>query len=361
MARRMPPRISVVVPIYNVEAYLGECLDSIARQTVRELEVVMVDDGSTDGSAALARAFAARDARFRLLAQPNGGLGSARNTGTAAATGEFLSFVDSDDVLPEGALERLLGALERTGSDFATGNVLRLTTEGTRQAYFVSRTFTRTRLKTHVTRQRALIADRTAWNKLWRRSFWDAQGYRFPEGVVNEDIPVVIPAHFSARSVDVIAEPVYLWRSREGGERSITQRRLEPRALLDRLDAVEQVVSWLAQHESPEALRWYEESIVADDLRYHLDVLDQADEAYRELFLDRVNALLDSADPEIYARLPAIEQRKWALVRERRMPELLELLRVQRESPPPLRVRVARRIPERHRRRLRGLVDAVRR
>src|SRR4051812_49985824 len=85
------PRISVVVPIYNVEPYLEECLESIAHQTYRDLEVVMVDDGSKDNSPAIAERFAARDERFRLVTQPNGGLGSARNTGIKEAGGELLA------------------------------------------------------------------------------------------------------------------------------------------------------------------------------------------------------------------------------------------------------------------------------
>ena len=354
------PRISVVVPIYNVEEYLRECLDSIARQTFGDYEVVMVDDGSTDGSAAIAREFAGHDPRFRLLSQANAGLGAARNTGIDDAAGEFLAFVDSDDVLPRDAFERLIGALDRTGSDFATGNVLRLSSAGTRQSRFLSRAFTRTVMQTHVTRQRALISDRTVWNKLWRRSFWDAQGYRFAVGVLNEDIPITIPAHFSARSVDVIADPVYLWRAREGGQLSITQRRAEPRALRDRVAAIEKVIAQLTAEQGPEARHLYEASIFAHDLRYHLGVLDKASEEYRTLFLDLARPLLDAAGPSAVEGLPAIERRQWQMVREGRMPELLALLEQQRESPS-LRVRVARAIPERHRRRVRVVIDTLRR
>ena len=209
----------------------------------------MVDDGSTDGSAAIAREFAARDERFKLLTQPNGGLSKARNTGIDAASGEYLAFLDSDDVLPPNAYELLLAALAESGSDFASGNVHRLTSWGaTSQSKFLEEAFARTQLKTHVTRFRPLLADRTAWNKLFRRSFWDEHRFRFPEGVVHEDIPVTLPAHFKARSVDVVADPVYLYRIREDGELSITQRRLEPRVLLDRLAAVEQVDEYLAEH-----------------------------------------------------------------------------------------------------------------
>ena len=325
-------RISVVVPIYNVERYLAACLHSVARQTVDDLEVVMVDDGSTDGSAAIAAEFAARDPRFRLLRQPNGGLGNARNTGTDAASGEYLAFLDSDDVLPSDAYELLLGALSRTGSDFATGNVHRLTGAVTSQAAFLAKAFRRTRLKTHVTRFRPLISDRTAWNKLWRRSFWDEHALRFPEGVVHEDIPVVLPAHFMARSVDVIGSPVYRYRTREDGERSITQQRAERRVLLDRLAAVEYVRGYLAANGPRRARRWYDERLVADDLRLHLDVLGEADDAYRTLFVDRVNALLAAARPDVFDQLAAIDRLKWHLVRRRLLPELLEVLRFQREE-----------------------------
>src|SRR3712207_3860531 len=112
------PRISVVVPIYNVEPYLAACLQSLVEQTFTDLEFIVVDDGSPDGSRAIAEEFAARDKRFRIVEQENGGLGKARNTGADHATGEFLAFVDSDDVLPRYAYRLLIEALDETGSDF---------------------------------------------------------------------------------------------------------------------------------------------------------------------------------------------------------------------------------------------------
>ncbi len=294
----------------------------------------MVDDGSTDASAAIAESFARHDARFRLLRQANGGLSRARNAGVDAAGGEYLAFLDSDDVLPADAYERLLASLEHTGSDFATGNVHRLTSSGCGQAPFLAKAFARTRLATHVRRFEPLLADRTAWNKLWRRSFWDEHALRFPEGRLHEDIPVVLPAHFKAHSVDVLSAPVYHYRLREGGAASITQRRHELRALHDRLAAIEDVSAYLRRSEPARQRRRYERSVVAGDLRYHLDLLADADEQYRSVFLERANAFLAGADARVCDRLPAIERLKWHLVRRRRLPELLELLRFQRESAP---------------------------
>ena len=133
------------------------------------------------------------------------------------------------------------------------------------KAGFVGRVFDRSRLKTHITRFPALVNDRTAWNKLFRRSFWDEHGFRFPEGVYYEDIPVTLPAHYLARSVDLIDEPVYLWRVREGSDLSITQRRTEPKALRDRVSAVDSVSRFLAEHKFFVSKAVYDRSAIGQD------------------------------------------------------------------------------------------------
>ena len=145
------PRVSVVVPVYNVEEFLETCLDSLAAQTFEDFEAILVDDGSTDRSGEIVQRYADRDPRFRVDTQANGGLSKARNTGADEAKGEFLVFLDSDDALPPNAYELLVGALDQTGSDFATGNVYRLTRFATFQSPFLAKTFPETRLKTHVT------------------------------------------------------------------------------------------------------------------------------------------------------------------------------------------------------------------
>src|SRR5580700_11384250 len=129
------PRISVVVPFYNNEDLLGECLSSIAAQSVGALEVIMVDDGSTDRSAEIARAQAAADPRFTLVQVPHGGSpGYTRNRGIERATAEFLGFVDSDDMIPPSTYEVLLHTLESSGSDIVSGNVLRMGQDGLKQS-----------------------------------------------------------------------------------------------------------------------------------------------------------------------------------------------------------------------------------
>ncbi|MGH3023383.1 MAG: CDP-glycerol glycerophosphotransferase family protein [Gaiellaceae bacterium] len=336
----MRPRVSVVVPMYNVAPYLEECLESLAQQTMADLEVVIVDDGSTDASPEIAERFAARDPRFRLVHQANAGLGAARNTGARHATGEFLAFVDSDDLVTRHAYELLLGALDHTGSDIASGSARRLTSFGTTRS-FLAKACERTRLATHITRFPNLIVDRTAWNKLYRRSFWDEHGFRFPEGVYYEDIPVTLPAHYLAKSVDVIEQTVYLWRVREGDDLSITQRRTETKALRDRVAAVDFVSRFLAERKLKISKAVYDRTVLSADLRYFLEVLPYADDEYHRLFVQLTNDFIDRADPWALDQPLAIDRLKWHLVRRPAVPELLEVLRFEQEElreVPPVRV-----------------------
>ncbi|MER5555812.1 CDP-glycerol glycerophosphotransferase family protein [Streptomyces sp. NPDC002793] len=322
----MAPRLTVVVPLYNVEEYLGACLDSLAGQTMADLEVVMVDDGSTDGSADVAMEFSRRDPRFRLIRQKNAGLGAARNAGAAQAHPDagFLAFVDSDDVVPPGAFARMLRELDASGSDFATGNVHRLRANGVlEQSPMFRRPMEKARRATHVTRDWILLGDRIACNKVFRRAFWDLHAFAFPTGVLYEDISVVLPAHFLARSVDVVEEPVYHWRDRDG---SITSRRAVARGIRDRVTAVTTVSRFLADREMTEAKRRYDAHALSGDLWLFIEALPDGDEDFHEAFLTHANAFADTVEPAVLDGLPLHLRVKWQLIRERRTEELLALL-----------------------------------
>ncbi len=120
LASLAAPKASIVIPVYNVERYVGACLESVCAQTERDIEIVAVDDGSTDGSGAIVAAAAVRDGRIRVLAKENGGLSSARNAGIAAARGAVVLFVDGDDLLEPQAVERVLAAFFAHDSDVVT-------------------------------------------------------------------------------------------------------------------------------------------------------------------------------------------------------------------------------------------------
>ncbi|MFD8659580.1 CDP-glycerol glycerophosphotransferase family protein [Streptomyces globisporus] len=354
----MAPRLTVVVPLYNVEEYLGACLSSLAEQTMPDLEVVLVDDGSTDNGPALAQEFTERDPRFRLFRQENAGLGAARNAGVREAHpgAEFLTFVDSDDVVPPGAYARMLAELDRSGSDFATGNVLRLRANGDlEQSPMFRKPMEKARPATHVTRDWILLGDRIACNKVFRRTFWDEHTFAFPTGVLYEDIAVVLPAHFLARSVDVVEEPVYHWRDRDG---SITTRRAVPRGIRDRVTAVTSVSNFLAERASgegatdgggaAEAKRRYDAHALSGDLWLFIEALPDGDAEFHEAFLEHAGAFASTVEPDVFASLPLHLRVKWQLIRERRLPELLALLADEKKDRDTFHVRGLLRLRAHH-------------
>ncbi|MFF1696753.1 CDP-glycerol glycerophosphotransferase family protein [Streptomyces sp. NPDC058257] len=344
----MTPRLAVVVPVYNVEEFLGPCLRSLAEQTMPDLEVVMVNDGSTDGSARIAREFADGDGRFRLVEQENAGLGAARNAGVREARGTYLAFVDSDDVVPRDAYERMLAALEESGSDFVTGNVHRLRSGGrSEQSPMFRKVMESDRSGTHVTRDWDLLGDRIACNKVFRREFWDRHAFVFPEGVLFEDTPVMIPAHFLADSVDVLKEPVYLWRDRDG---SITSRRAKPRAVRDRTAAVLSAGGFLASKAAEaagtprakvfaRAKRRYDTTVLCGDLWLFMEALPHGDATYHDAFMEQANAFVDTVDPAVVAALPLPLRVRWQLVRQCRVTELLTFMAFEKSHPGAFRVR----------------------
>ncbi|MGD0239680.1 MAG: bifunctional glycosyltransferase family 2 protein/CDP-glycerol:glycerophosphate glycerophosphotransferase [Streptosporangiaceae bacterium] len=320
------PRISVVVAFYNNADDLGDCLDSIAAQSFPDLEVIMVDDGSADHSAAIARAKAAADPRFTLIQPPeHGGPGGARNRGIERARGEFLAFVDGDDVLPANAYELLLHALERSGSDFVSGAVWRVGPKGLNPSALHTLAIKGRQTGTHVTKTPRLLYDVSVWNKLFRRSFWDQHQLSFPEGVVWEDLRLMTKAHVLAQAVDVIPDIIYYWRERAQGTLSITQSRTSVANLRDRMTALDDIDSFIAAHSTAALLRAHQRKALKNDLWLYVQDLHKVTDAYRAEFVDRVNVYLSNVGRRVLRGLPATHKLAYYLVQIRAMPELAEL------------------------------------
>jgi glycosyltransferase involved in cell wall biosynthesis len=317
------PRLSVVVPFFNVEDYIHDCLDSIARQTFTDFEAILVDDGSQDGSAAIAKEFCATDARFRIVAQENQGLGPARNTGVRNASGEFLTFVDSDDLVTRHAYEKMVQTLDETGSSFVGGNARRFNnSSGVRQSWVQRIPFARNLTATHVTEFPELILDRMAWNKVYRRSFWDEFDYRFP-AIRYEDYPVTLKAHLDAITVDCIAAPVYYWRERESGE-SITQQQFKYSNLLDRVTSAEMVIE-MVDRRAPHLRTGLHAHLARIDLVALVQAFGSVPAEDRETLVQLGQRFIDRLDEDVLAAAPIYEQIQIKAVRTGDLEMLREL------------------------------------
>lgn len=166
------PQISLIIPVYNAEKTLRRCLESVAAQTQPGLQVLLVDDGSRDGSAAICAEFAARDSRFQLLRQENAGVSAARNHGITAAEGEYLMFADADDYLPPDAAEQFLRAAEDSGADLVISDFYRVSGELVEQKGDIREegTIDQRAFARYMMEKPSDFYYGVMWNKLYRRA-----------------------------------------------------------------------------------------------------------------------------------------------------------------------------------------------
>ena len=325
------PLLGIVVPFNNVQTYLPQCLESLATQSISDIEVILVDDGSTDDSGRIAEQMATRDARFRTLHVERGGPGRARNQGLDVATGQYLAFVDGDDeVAPEG-FAKLLTSLRSSRSDIASGQVARMTSTRSYPSALHARALPAAKTRTHISRDPNLLYDVTMWNKVFRRDFWQHHDFRFPEGVLYEDIALATETHIRALAVDVLTATVYRWRERDDGSLSITQRRSELSNLRDRVTALTRISEFLSIN-GPASLRGpLDAKALGTDLAMHFAGLTESDEEYVNGFMELVGRYLRTSSKAVLDKLDPALQLKYQLVRAGDADALIELLDYERE------------------------------
>ena len=232
MSLENKPEISVIVPVYRVEAYLRQCVDSIRKQTFQQLEIILVDDGSPDACPALCDELAQEDARIRVIHRENGGLSAARNTGLDAAEGDYVAFVDSDDFLAPEMYETLYRELTQKNADAAVCSYREVTEQGTpgihekageMQAGEMSGLEYVYALASHGTGPYV-----SAVNKLYRKALFAST--RYPEGKLHEDMLIFVPLFSSCRKVVICPQKLYFYRKRQ---ESITTSRATTANLAD--------------------------------------------------------------------------------------------------------------------------------
>ena len=324
-------KVSVIVPIYNVEEYLEECLISLEKQTLKEIEVLMIDDGSTDHSASIAKKFEKRHSNFHYFYKENGGLGNARNYAIPYVKGQYLIFLDSDDVVPEYAYEKMYNLAIKTGNDMIIGNVKRFNSTKEWDSALHKKVFDRDYEHTHILEKPELVYDTTSWNKLFKTTFYKENKFKFPEKILYEDIPVTIPAHFKANSVGVITDVCYLWRTRDGVSKSITQNRTEIKNFTDRIKIMDMVNEFYAKNVTDKIALFMKDYKWLDvDLKLYINQFLDCSDEYREIAVKEITRYVDSANPEAFASLRNIDQMKYFYIKENKIDRLLDLIQYQK-------------------------------
>ncbi len=209
------PTISVIVPVYNVQDYLEECIGSIVSQTYKELEIILVDDGSTDRSATICDVWAKKDSRIKVIHKQNGGLSDARNAGMAIATGELIGFVDSDDMIRNDMYELLYSNMSENNSDISACGIKLFWNDGTPERMLTKSgsIVLNTEEAMLATVQESFLVQPVVY-KLYKRNL--IENILFEVGKYHEDVYWTYQAIANATTVSIFDESCYLYRQRNG-------------------------------------------------------------------------------------------------------------------------------------------------
>lgn len=227
-------KVSIIVPVYNVENYLEKCLSSLTGQTLHDIEIIVVNDGSTDHSADIIKRFAAKDNRIMYLTKSNGGLSDARNYGIPYAQGKYLGFIDSDDYVEPDMFEKLYHAAEKDQSDFVECNLFHdfenaMDTEYGKEIYNP--------------KEMLMMGRSVVWNKIYRREWLLSTNVQFLKGLIFEDVAFYAMILPYVKKVSYIQEPLIHYVQRENSlNKSCSVKTLQI------LDILENIKNYYIEH-----------------------------------------------------------------------------------------------------------------
>ena len=319
--------ISIITPVYNVRPYLPRCIDSLLAQTYTDLEIILINDGSTDGSGAICDEYAKKDSRIRVIHQANAGVSSARNAGLAVAGGDWIGFVDSDDWAEREMYKRLLQAAEDNGKQIAVCGYFRHRMDRSKGKKVVHRDFpkviTRDEALEHAVRQRYLEGQ--LWNMLFSRHMLEKNiPVRFnPEVYSGEDRLFTIEAFSRSDGAAYLAEPLFHYCPREDSiTSSFNTRRV---SVLRAYDNILHLLTPVSEHLARRTrFNYMDASVylinraVRSGKRRHLPMLRKAGRRYAlEYFMARDLSLAKKLRNAMVLFFPGLTNKVWSLLQRR--------------------------------------------
>lgn len=241
-------KISVIIPVYNVEKYLEECLDSIINQTLTDIEIICINDGSTDYSLNILKEYEKKDKRIKIINQENKGLGATRNVGMKIAKGEYISFIDSDDYISKDAFESLYTNAKNNDSDTVLFKIARFdesSIDYTKPIFELENTFKNEDFNNfkfnHNDIKKYIINNSfSAWSKLYKREFLNKNKFEFPINIAYEDVPFHVSVLLKSNKISFVPNFHYYYRL--SNYDSITHTESNAKDIFRIIDKVEKIL-----------------------------------------------------------------------------------------------------------------------
>lgn len=321
----------MIIPVYNVEAYLAACLNSVLSQSLKNLEILIVDDGSTDRCPEIIAEFAHADSRIRAFRQDNAGQGPARNFAVGRARGRFLTFLDADDIIPPGTYQYMVNSLKKSGSDFSIGSVRRVRHGQTSQPAWNIPVHAQDRIGIRIDDFPTALQDVIACNRMFQRSFWIANVGGFRGGMVYEDHVPMVAAYLRASSFDILSRVTYHWRIRE----DMTSTGQQKHALVnlrDRVAVKAEAYEIVQQEASPTVQAAWTGRVLDTDFPPYIEHALVADSEYQTMLAEAFAYYRSIADPEALSHVRLQQKIRGYLAAEGRWDQMEPVQKFFREG-----------------------------
>jgi CDP-glycerol glycerophosphotransferase len=311
------PLLSVILPVFNTEQYLVESLDCLVNQTLEDMEIICINDASTDGCPEILEEYASKDSRFKILNNETSlGPSICRNKGLEVASGEYIVFYDSDDKIDLDAYEKLYEFSKRNDNDVVVFNAIRLHDNGYQSPSVLhSRSITgKTIDNTNILEHKELVYDTTSWNKFLKGDFFRKHNFTFAEGRVYQDILFSMQVFCSTDSVGICPDVTYYWRVRGKTSKSITQTVFNTKNLHDRIFIISNTINVIKSREKyHELLEPLYVKLIEIDVLQFIRELDRCDEEFTQLMFGKVKSFVETLPSNVFDTVDELDMVKYDL------------------------------------------------
>ena len=296
-------KLSIIIPVYNVERFLPQCLDSVFAQTIDNFEVICIDDGSKDSSLSVLQKYGEEHANLRIIHQENHGLGYTRNVGLDCAKGDYIAFVDSDDFVAPDMFEKMIDKMERTNAEIAISNPYLFDhNTGEIRPYREMLKFYRFSILGGFSplEHPGVFSFLGAWDKVYKRSFLAEHNIRFPVNRIYEDAPFSYQSLALAKTITVVKECYYYYRKNAGG--AITDKERKTDAFkIDFLLNIREIQCFLKEHHLYEQVEEPFIAYVLHDGLFHHSYIRSGRISKR--FFREIHEVLNDVRPETIRKI----------------------------------------------------------